>query len=134
MDSKLSTFPCLFELMTKTLQTSPFLVGPQVSLIVYFLVKVNEKGFCLEKSMPSPTLPCFPGAVLRVFRRRAGNLCLQRMLGTSQLESQQGVAERTQLGGGRREFGFWLCHPLAVYVGTPSILSSASVSLSIQQV
>lgn len=48
----------------KTLQTSPFLVGPQVSLIVYFLVKVNENGFCLEKSMPSPTLPCFPGAVL----------------------------------------------------------------------
>lgn len=80
--------------MTQTRPTSPSQqrCGP---LFVYFPVKVNKFGICLEKSVPTP--PCFPGAILRASRMKAGNYYLQRLLGTS----QQGRQKRHWVWRGR---------------------------------
>lgn len=111
MGSKVST-SCLFDLMKQTLQTSPSPEGPHD--VVYFLVKVNENGFCLGgTSVPTCALS-FPQAVLKVFRVRAGNHYLQRMLGIIPAEKAAGCGRQDAGLEGDKGFRCQLCHLLAV--------------------
>lgn len=72
--SKVSQQPLVCLLMTQTLTNVLILWQDHRVLFVYFLIKMNENGFYLEKSMPVPTPPCFVGDSLRVFRMRAGTV------------------------------------------------------------
>ena len=92
---------------------SPSPAGPQAS--VYFVVKVNENGFYLEKSVPVPTPPCFAGDVLKVFRMRAGIVTCRGCWGeTIQVRRQWGVAEKALGLGAKTETRPGLCHLPAV--------------------